>query len=283
MRWVQLAGTGSLTYDPPTRPSGAGTAVVRDVRGGQLEAVTPTLDTVNTTLAASADAGALTLSLTSATGVSAGRRYLVGGPEGEGGEWVTVRSLSGTTATLVRRLQRARASAVTFVGTRLTFAVTTASTASPGRNFRVEWTSPEGVVSAIPFDVTRYAPVSGLTGEELLDLDPTFFSRVSAQEWLPGRVAVAWEMILRFISQAYAPGGLAGTVDLTTAHSYLVRALLAEGFGKSDEAVAELEDLRRRYAQERDAALGACAYDERQTGAASNRQGFHRRIALVRG
>lgn len=283
MRWVQLAASGSLTYDPATRPSGAGTAAVMDLRGGQLEAVTPTLDAVNTTLSADAAAGALTLSLTSATGVSAGRRYLVGGPEAAGGEWVTVRSLSGTTATLLRRLKRACAAAATFQGTRLTFAITTASTASPGRNYRVEWTSPEGVVTAVPFDVTRYAPVSGLTGEELLDLDPLFFSRVSAEEWLPGRVAAAWEMILRHISQAYAPGGLAGTVDLTTAHGYLVRALLAENFGKGDEAQAELEDLRKRYAQERDGALGACAYDERQTGAASNARGFHRRIVLVRG
>lgn len=283
MRWVQLGAAGSVLLDPPTRPSGVGTAAVRDLRGGQLEAVTPALDAVNTSLSADADAGALTLSLTSATGVVAGRRYLVGGPEAGGGEWVTIRALSGTTATLVRRLQRARASGSGFVGTRLTFAVTTASTAAPGRNFRVEWTSPEGVVTPVPFDVTRYAPTSALTGEELRDLDPAFFARVSAGEWLPGRVASAWEMILRHVSQQVAPGALIGMVDLTTAHGYLVRALLAESFGKSDEARAELDDLRRRYAQERDAALAACAYDERQTGAASNARGFYRRIQLVRG
>lgn len=283
MRWVQLGAAGLVLLDLPTRPSGVGTAVVREIRGAQLEAVTPALDPVNTSLSADADAGALTLSLAGAGGAAAGRRYLVGGPESGGGEWVTLRALSGTTATLVRRLQRARASGSSFVGTRLTFAVTATSTTAPGRNFRVEWTSPEGVVTPVPFDVTRYAPTSALNAEELRDLDPAFFARVSAGEWLPGRVASAWEMILRHVSQQYAPGAMIGMVDLTTAHGYLVRALLAEGFGKGDDAVKELEDLRKRYAQERDAALAACAYDERQTGAATNARGYHRRIALVRG
>lgn len=283
MRWIQINTAKSLTYDPPTRPSGAGTAVVCDVRGGTLETITPTRDAVDTTLAANADAGAQTLSLTSATGVAAGRSYLVGGAEESGGEWVTLRALSGTTATLVRKLQRARASGVTFVGTRMTFPVTAASTATPGRNFRVEWTTPTSEVIPVPFDVTRYAPQSGLTGESIRTLDPQFFRRVSAEEWLPGRVAEAWEMLLRHLSQGYAPGGFVGLIDLTTAHGYLVRALLAETFGKSDEAMRELEDLRGRYAQERDAAMGAMAYDEAQTGAASNRRGYHRTIRLVRG
>lgn len=283
MRWVQLAASGSITFDPTSRPSGVGTAAVKDLRGGTLESITPTLDSVNTTLAASADAGASILSLTSATGVTAGRTYLVGGAEDAGGEWVTVRSVSGTTATLVRKLQRARASGVAFQGTRLTFAVTTASTATPGRNFRIEWTDPAGVVVPIPFDVTRYAPISGLTGERLRDLDAQFFARVSAQEWLPGRVAVAWDILLTHVAQGYNPGGFVGTVDLTIAHGYLVRALLAEGFGKTDEARAELDDLRRRYAQERDAAMAACAYDERQDGNASNKRGFYRHIILTRG
>lgn len=282
MRWVQLAGTGSLTYDAPSRPTGAGTAVVRDLHGGALETVTPVLDSVSTTLSAAAAAGAASLSVTSGTGLAAGRRYFVDGAEAEGGEALTALAVSGTTVTTVRRMQRAHASGATFRATRLTFAITAASTQNPGRNLRVEWTSPEGLVVAIPFDVTRYAPVSALTVEDLVDDDPQLLRRVAAGEHLPARIARAWDILLKHIAQNYAPGGLTGAVDLTVAHAYLVRALLQEGAGKSDEAVRQLEDLRKRYENERDNALGAAAYDAQQTGNAAN--GQHRRmIRLVRG
>lgn len=282
MRWIQLAATGSVVFDCPSRPSGAGTAVVKTVNGGELETVTPVLDSVSTTLSAATVPGASSVTVASATGISAGHRYLVDGAEDAGGEALTVLSVSSTTVTTVRRLQRAHASGATFKGSRLTFAITTASTPSPGRNFRVEWTSPEGVVTAIPFDVTRYAPVSSLTAEDLLDDDPQLLRRVAVGEYLPARIARAWDIILKHIAQNYRPGGLIGTIDLTIAHSYLVRALIQEGAGKADEAVKQLDDLRTRYTQERDNALGAAAYDENQTGRARNNQ-VNRTIRLVRG
>lgn len=282
MRWVQLNTSGSIAVDLPKRPGGAGSAVVRDLHGGALETITPTLDAVSTTLSALAAAGAGSLALTSASGVTAGRVYLVGGAEAEGGEAVTARALSGSTLTLVRRLERERASGATFQSARLSFAITTASTAVPRRNARIEWTNPDtGEVVPIPFDVTRYAPVSTLTAEVILGLDPQFKKRLAAGEWLPGRIAIAWDMLLGHIAAQVQPGGLIGTVDLTTAHGYLVRALAAETAGK--DAAEEYVMLSRRYAEERERVLTACAYDERQTGNASNRRGYHRSINLVRG
>lgn len=283
MRFVQLNGTGTLHYDHPSRPSGAGTAVVRDLSGGELESITPTLDAVETTLTAATTPGATSATLISASGVAAGRRYFIDGAEASGGEAVTVLSVAPGVVTTVRRMQRAHGIGASFEGSRLSFAVTSRSTNYPARNVRVEWTHPDtGDVIAIPFDVTRYAPLSTLTVEDLVDDDPQLLKRIATGEYLPARIARAWEILTRHIAQNYKPGGLVGALDLTTAHAYLVRALIQEGAGKGDEAVRQLEDLRTRYAQERDAVLGAAAYDEQQTGRARNGQ-MGRVIRLVRG
>lgn len=288
MRWVQLNVPRSLTIDLPRRPSAVGTFVVNAVNGGTLQASSaPTLDSINTTLSGAAVAGASTLNLTSGTGVSVGRRYLVGGAEALGGEMVTVKAYAPNVATLARPLRTAQVSGAAFQGTRLTFAVGSGAIAACGRNLRVEWTPASGdedLALALPFDVTRYAPVTYLTIEDLRDLDPMLQKRLSAGTWLPAVVDRAWQVLLGHVSQKIEPGGLTGVIDLTLAHSYLTRALLAETVGKDDDAVRYLDDLRERYTQERDNALGACAYDAGQTGNAKNGSGWMRRsIPLVRG
>lgn len=201
---------------------------------------------------------------------------------------VTARAITGTTITLARPLRLAQASSATFQGTRLSFAIGAGAIAAVGRNLRVEWTPAAGdedLALALPFDVTRYAPVTYLTTEDLRDLDPLLAKRLAAGTWLPAVVERAWQVLLGHVSQKIDPGGVVGTVDLTLAHGYLVRALLAETAGKDDEAVKYLDDMRERYVQERDNALGACAYDAAQTGNAKNGAGgwARRSIPLVRG
>lgn len=286
MRWVQLDVPRSLTVDLPRRPSAAGTFIAKTVAGGALTtAAAPTVDAVNTTATGAVALGASVVPVTSATGITAGRRYLYGGAESVGGEMVTVRSVASLNVTLMRPLRAAQASGATFQGTRLTFSVVAAACTAPGRNYRLEWTPASGdedIALVLPYDVTRYAPVTYLTTEDLRDLDPILTKRLSAGTWLPGVAARAWDMILGHISQKIDPGGVAGTVDLTLAHGYLTRALLAETAGKDDETVAYLEDMRTRYSQERDNALGSLAYDASQTGVAKNGTGWARRsIRLV--
>lgn len=286
MRWVQLNVPRSLTVDLPRRPSAAGTFVAKTVSGATLQTATaPTLDAVNTTLTAGVAAGASVLPVTDATGITAGRRFLLGGAESVGGEMVTVRSVASLNVTLMRPLRAAQATGATLQGTRLTFAIGAAGCPAPGRNYRIEWTPASGdedLALVLPYDVTRYAPVTYLTLEDLRDLDPILSKRLSAGTWLPAVVDRAWTVLLGHVSQKIDPGGVAGTVDLTLAHGYLTRALLAETAGKDDETVAYLEDMRTRYAQERDNALGALAYDASQTGVAKNGTGWARRsIRLV--
>lgn len=261
--------------------------MVCSVGGATVQAsAAPTLSTVNTTLAAPAAAGATSLTLASAAGVTVGQRYLIGGAETLGGEWVTVRSVAGAVVIPARPLRFAQASGATFQATRLTFAIGAGACATPARNYRVQWVPAAGdedLAAVVPFDVTRYLPTTSLSIEDLRDLDPLLAKRLPNGTVLSAVVARAWDILMGHLSQKVDPGGVAGVVDLTLAHGYLVRALLAETAGRDDETVSYLEDMRSRYAQERDNTLGALAYDASQTGAAKNGAGsMGRSIPLVR-
>ncbi len=283
MRWVQYGTSGSVTFDLPSRPSGAGTAAVLTTAGSALTSPTPTLDSVNTTLSASAAAGATSVTVTSATSVSAGRRYLVGGAETAGGETVLVAAVSGTTVTLARPLTSARASGATFQGVRVTVAVSSACTATVARQYRVEWTDPDtSEVIAVPFDVTRYAPRTFLTMSLLLDLDAALRKRVAQGTWLPAVIERAWEMLLDDLgTKDRHPGGYAGHIELTTPHAYLVRSLLAET-DTTAEGIAYRDDMRQRYADELARALASVAYDAAGDGNAVVGASQWRGVPLVR-
>lgn len=285
MRFVEANRASSISIDLPRRPSAAGTYVVADRQGGVLQAsAAASLDAVNTTLGASADAGALSVVVTSASGITVGRRYLLAGAEDAGGEVVTVRSISGTTITLARRILTARASGVSFASSRVTFAIP--SLPSPDRAYRVEYTYPvadDRPSVAVPFDVTRWTPVTSLTLEDVRDIDPLVVKRLPAGLWLPALRDDAWEMLCRHIATRIDPGAVVGTIDLTVAHGYLVRALLAESAGDGPEVTAYRERMATRYAEERDGVLGTLAVDRGQTGAASLRDAWTRHLPIMRG
>lgn len=285
MRWVQYQGTGSITFDLPSRPASAGTARVLDAAGGVLQSsATTALDSVNTTLSGALSAGASSLTVSSASGITVGRRYLVGGAEESGGESVLVSSIASTTVNLVRRAGRAQASGATFQGTRITVTISTASTAACARGLRVEWTDPSsGAVLAVPFDVTRYAPQTWLAAQDLLDFDPILRKRMADGAWLPALVSRAWEMLLDDIAtKDRHPGGYAGHIDLTVAHGYLVRALVAETSGQASDDVAYRDDMRTQYRNALERALASVPYDEREDGTTRVGTGAWRGIPLVR-
>lgn len=282
MEWVQTGVARELAVDLPQRPSAAGTFTVSTVGGASVQGSTAaTLDAVDTTLASAAVVGAQQLTLTSVTGVTIGRRYLLGGREDAGGEQVTVRAITGTVVTLVRRLFTARAIGVALQSTRVRFPI--AALQGHGRNHRVEYSWPEADAQptyVVPFDLLRYAPVSTLTLEDLRDADPLIAKRLADGTWLPGVMAAAWDTLLRHIASKVDPGAIAGVRDLTSAHAYLTRALVAETAGP--DAADYLSQMRTRYREERDAALAAGAYDAAQTGSARTGR-MARGIPLIRG
>ncbi len=284
MRYVVLGKSATIVVTLAHRPGSAGTAVVRESSGGALETITPSLDSVSTTITADVAAGRGTLAVASATGITRGRRYLLDGPEDGGGEQVTVTGIASTTLTLARVLRRAHANASTLVSTRLSFAVTTTSTTNVGRNLRIEWTDPDtSDVVAIPFDVVRWSPLTTLTAEDLRGADPLFSKRLPADTWLPDTIASAWGKITDALTtKGRVPGSFAGTIDLSRAHSYLCRALLAESFTRDAESSAYIDDMRARYRQELDETLAGIAYDEGGTGTAKTGAGEWRGLQMVR-
>jgi hypothetical protein len=288
MRFVQYNTAGTLAVDLDERPDAGPTFVVRLPSGGEAQTSTAaTLDGVDTALAAAAAAGAATLSLASATGVTAGHRYLLGGSEAAGGEVVTVKSVSGATATLVRPLQRAAASGASFESARVTMAVAAAAVQRIARHYHAELTYTVGAAARpvvhVPFDVTRYVPFSALSLENVRALDPLFAKRLAAGTHWPDLREAAWDLILARIAATKAPGALVGTLDLTIPHGYAVRMLVAETAGQTPEQAAARDDLRTRFAQELDACLARAAFDDDGDQAKESHERFLRHVPVMRG
>lgn len=280
---VPLSQAYAVSLDLPARPDAAPTFTVYSPEGATLQTGTSTLDGVSTTLSGAASAAAQTLSLASATGVTAGRRYLLAGTEEEGGEVVTVRSISGTTATLVRPLTRAAASGATFKSTRISVSVSAVGTV--GRHHRIALAYDVGAVAQppwqVPFDVVRYVVRTGLTLEDVRALDPQFAKRLPAGTWLPGLIERAWAMLLARVAAKVDPGAVIGGIDLTTAHGYLVRALALETAGPENESTRAL--MAARFEQEFEASLTTTAVDNDQDGIVERNEGVYRSIPVSRG
>lgn len=129
----------SFYFDPPEgRPSGTPTVQVfaagNDDDGTAESATTgaASVDSVNTTLNGATSIGTRTLTLTSGTGVTKGRRYLLTDTNGES-EWVEVHGISGTTCTTKHPLINAYDTGATFVGCRISISVDSTWVATKSR------------------------------------------------------------------------------------------------------------------------------------------------------
>lgn len=125
-----LAGQ-TLYFDPPEgRPSGMPTVRVLSTEtddDGTAESATTgacSVDAVNTTLNGAVVEGAKSLVVTSGTGVTKGRRYLVTDTDGDS-ELVEVIAVTGPTVHVTRPLLNDYATGSMFVGTRISIAVDT--------------------------------------------------------------------------------------------------------------------------------------------------------------
>lgn len=273
----------ALAVDLPDRPDANGAWAFKSPAGGTLESGTYARDAVSTTLAGAVAAGAQAVAVASATGIVVGRSYLLTAGEDTGGERVTVKAISGTTLTLVRPTRGAHASGAAFKSTRVTVSLSTTGTAAIGRHHRLElaWTVTSAQPTAVfPVDVVRYYPVTYLTFADLQALDGVAGKRLPAGIWFPELRDRAWEMVLRRVAAKVDPGGLVGTVDLTTPHAYLCRALLAETAGPEWSEFREL--MAQRFGEELGAALATTAVDNDQDGALESQEGVFDSVELVR-
>jgi hypothetical protein len=221
--------------------------------------------------------------LVSATGVTVGGTYLLDGPEDSGGEFVTIKSLSSLTATLVRPVIRAHDTGCAFQSTDVTSAIAAISTAGIGYWLRIAYEVSTVDQDPIdwPLSVTRFTPTTRVTVESVRDLDPSLTKRFPEGIWFPAIVKRAFEMLIRRLGPRVPPGGVIGTVDLTEAHGYFIRELLAEIAGDPQEGYRKL--MAERASEELDAALSNLKIDSDQDGVPNAHAGWFKSIPLRRG
>ncbi len=167
-----------------SRPSSATFAVFADGTGDDGAAEfsgTATVDSVSTTLAAAAGSAQLdqtAMSLTSAAGVTVGRRYLLS--EVGRREWVQLVALDGTTAYAATPLANAYTTAAAFVSTDITAAIDATWVAdesnlsdpsNPEPDYRIKWTiTPSSGATEIAytfFDLVRGSIDHNVTIEDV--------------------------------------------------------------------------------------------------------------------
>jgi hypothetical protein len=286
MRFALKDTATAIAVDLPERPDYAASFVVVGPSGGETQAETVAdVSAVDTTLASAAAAGATSVTVDSAAGLTAGRKYLLGGSESTGGERVTVKSVSGTTVTLARPLRTAKLINARFCSTRVECVLTAAAVPSYGRHYRVtiSWSvsSADQPPVEVPFDVCRYLPVTHLSLDDVTDLDPVLLKRLPAGLWPPALIERAFDQLCRRIAAKKEPGALIGAIDLTTPHGYLFRALLAETAGPDFEEYRKL--MVARYGETLDEVLASAAFDDDQDGAAEDHERWYRGIDVMRG
>ena len=157
-RDIQLDVGGTLIVQPPEtgRPSSA-TCAIYTPAGTSIATPTATVDTVNTTVAANASEGATSLTLTSATGVTARRHYVVVCDDGER-LTVRVRAIRASVVDLYQPLPRDVDATSLFYGTRITAPVTSAQATPIGDGYEARWVyTVDGVVTRVNtrWSVTR--------------------------------------------------------------------------------------------------------------------------------
>ena len=286
MKWLQYNVGGTLSFlDLPERCDASPTFTVRSPSGGSLLTGTGTRESVDTTLNGATSADAVSLIVTSASNITLGRRYLVGGHPDTGGEWVTVKSISGTTVTLLRPMLLGHATGVGFQSTRVDCIVTAAACSAIWRHHRLDLSyvvsAATRPVETMGFDVIRYSLTSSLNLETLRNSDPLFVKRLPAGIWLPALISDTWDEITDVIAAQKDPGALVGSLDLTRAHAYRCRAKMYETAGK--DFAPERDQMYTQADRVLEATLASHPFDDDQDSVIEPNEKFTRTIRVSRG
>lgn len=253
MLFFPISTPGTLEVYAPLRPDASPTVAVYDANGSALVAAgtSATRDTVETTTAAGAGKGDTQIDIASASGVVAGRRYLVGDAATEATETVCVRELQGTIAVLTAELLYPHAYGESFDGTRISYAFSSSIFTAVGSwNKAVfSWANGSTAQPALELDfaISKHALASRATVLDLRVVDPQLLSSVGEYtDWTATR-AFALGELLSDIATRWEPWCLRGTTQgFERAHVWRWLALLAEQTG--DERKADRYLTRYQHA-----------------------------------
>ena len=157
---------GTLTYEAPYGRASSATCSINKPDGTAIDTPTVTIDTADTTISLAATAGDLSLQVASATGITAGRAYLIDNSENQR-EWVRIKQVSSTSLTLYEPLQYTYANADTFVGTRLTAPVSAANSDTVDEGY--EWRITATIDSTSYVWIEQYDVVRNVWPERLVE------------------------------------------------------------------------------------------------------------------
>jgi hypothetical protein len=201
---ILLDSTQTVSAYPPMLGLGKITGVTHLLRTPstdfQAAAEAASYDTVDTTLDAAASEGATSLSVASATGITAGRTYLLGlAADATDNLAVEVASVVGTTVNLKDPLPQAVASADLFFGWQVSHALLAAETEQEGEG-QVKWIATIGG-ETVTFDQqfrVVYAQVAyTLNGARLVSLMPITRSLQDPQDGtFQETIEAAWDAYL---------------------------------------------------------------------------------------
>ena len=285
--FVQFQGSGYLDFQLPVRADdGSIQATIYSSNGSILSSsVQFTSGTVDTTSDAEYEAGSSLIVLNSTSSIQKGKRYLFGGPEELQGEFVTVKRLgpADNAVTLMRPTINFHEVSSSFESTDVRVLVSGSSTNQVSTNnyckLAFEYQAEAQPEFHKSFSVTRFIPVTNLSIEDLRDFDAQMGKKGLAGTNFSRLQEKAWEMILARVGARGNMGGIVGTVDLTTPHSYLVRRLILE----NDPANKEQADaMSQRFNEEFEAVFTVAAHDKDGDGAINPNERLRTTIRIIR-
>lgn len=143
-----------------------------------VSAQAATQSTVNTTLSSAASAGATTIAVAAATGIAADAVLDIG----SGDESVVVKSISGTTVTLVRPLIVDHASAATVKNNTLSYTVSSSDASKLFWDGAAYWYNNGVLYTQTPVECTRYPLFRLTTLQDVWDEHPQLRDLLSSND-----------------------------------------------------------------------------------------------------
>lgn len=274
--FVQTLG-GTVDVQLQIRPDAAPAPTVSVFGPGgtvYVDAQAATVDAVNTTLTAAPARGDRTVAVTSATGITVGREYLVGNGVLSPREPVRVRGVSTLTVTLSRPLMNAHVNASPFVGTRLSYPVTSAQATTLFFDGRVRWTWTDATVTRHTWrsvDCCEYAHERLATLQDLQRLVPKLFYQMPLELDHEELLSIAYEETLEQLEGPVRIRTRTDSQAFIDATCYAAAMRLVEMRGP--EFFDQLEHYEKRWLKKCDAISQIGPFDNDQDGSVEAHEG----------
>lgn len=271
MIFLTLGMAGTVEWYAPLRPDAGPTVTIRNRDGSEEVAAgtAATLNAVDTTLAEGAAAGATSLLLTDATGVSVNRRYLVSGQSAQS-DVVEVKQVVGTTVTLKYPLVYAHPNASDFESTLVSYSISStvlASTDQPQDYWSMEVAWAVGGVTQTPgvvmFHTTLHPVTNPVSPIDLYRIEPFLSRNLAVDTDLQDICTRAFDEVCeRLFARSIKPYDVIGSKQFERAVQYLALFLCAEQYGQA--YATEQDRLWKRFGDTLEVFQANAAVDDDQ-------------------